>query len=484
MLPVELGLALHTFGVSATLLLLIIIEAYAPEGPKGYIPKKQWPPKSLWIKAFYTAFNRVTDELDKMIMNIKVRRQYRPPKPSTCSKCTRLKKQRQVYLTQVTNMTSTWSNQWSAPRTPARQFDSDSHDLMLDDGASACITNCKEDFVEPPKRVDRKVKGIKGHADATHCGTLKWYLEDDTGLVHVIMIQGAYLIPDATTRILSPQHLAQQANDHYPKEEGTGSLTTSKNITLFWSQRRFTKTVPLDPWTNVGLTTTAAGTRSYQAFCASINEEEMKETNIFTTHVIPDDEDDESLQPNDPVAPPTDEADEPVASPEQSHETPGPGPSTTLVDLGPISHVIPEDDEPTTLNPHDKLLRWHYRMGHLPFDHIKQLAQTGQLPKRLLTGKKPYCAACQYGKMTKRPWRVKGDSKHATKTATQPGQVVSVDQLESNSPGLIAQLKGKLTQQRYKYTMIFVDQFSGYTFVFLQRHITSEETVQAKHAFE
>ena len=167
---------------------------------------------------------------------------------------------------------------------------------MLDDGASACITNCKEDFVEPPKRVDRKVKGIKGHADATHRGTLKWYLEDDTGLVHVIMIQGAYLIPEASTRILSPQHLAQQANDHYPKEEGTGTLTTSKNITLFWSQRRFTKTVPLDPRTNVGLTTTAAGTKTYRAFCATLNAQETHETNIFTTHVIPDD-DDESFQP-------------------------------------------------------------------------------------------------------------------------------------------------------------------------------------------
>ena len=251
-----------------------------------------------------------------------------------------------------------------------------------------------------------------------------------------------------------------------------------------WSQRRFTKTVPLEPRTNVGLTTTAAGTRTYRAFCASLTEEETKETNIFTTHVIPDDEDDESFQPKDPVAPPPNEEDEPVASPEQSHENSGLGPSTTLVDLGPISHVIPEDAEPTSLNPHDELLRWHYRMGHLPFDQIKQLAQTGQLQKRLLTVKKPFCAACQYGKMTKRPWRVKGDNKHATRSVTQPGQVVSVDQLESNSPGLIAQLKGKLSQQRYKYATIFVNQVSGYTFVFLQRCLTSEETVQAKHAFE
>ena len=86
--------------------------------------------------------------------------------------------------------------------------------------------------------------------------------------------------------------------------------------------------------------------------------------------------------------------------------------------------------------------------------------------------------------MTKRPWRVKGDNKNDTKTATQPGQIVSVDQLESNSPRLIAQLKGKLTQQCYKYAMVFVDQFSRYMFVYLQKHLTSEETVMAKHAFE
>ena len=51
-----------------------------------------------------------------------------------------------------------------------------------------------------------------------------------------MVIKGAYLIPKAATRILSPQHLAQQADDHFPREVDTGALTTSKNITLFWSQ--------------------------------------------------------------------------------------------------------------------------------------------------------------------------------------------------------------------------------------------------------
>ena len=39
-------------------------------------------------------------------------------------------------------------------------------------------------------------------------------------------------------------------------------------------------------------------------------------------------------------------------------------------------------------------------------------------------------------------------------------------------------------QQCYKYATIFVNQYSGYTFVYLQKCITSEETVMAKHALE
>ena len=80
---------------------------------------------------------------------------------------------------------------WNTPSLPSQgTFDSDAQALMLDDGASACITNDKDDFIVPPKRVDMKVKGIKGDANATHRGTIKWHIEDDQGLVHVmIMIQ-------------------------------------------------------------------------------------------------------------------------------------------------------------------------------------------------------------------------------------------------------------------------------------------------------
>ena len=209
-----------------------------------------------------------------------------------------------------------------------------------------------------------------------------------------------------------------------------------------------------------------------------------KQTNIFTTHIIPDEEDDESFQPKDPIEPKAQEEIDQAQTTQGMNEVLTEEPKTSIVDMGAVTHVIPDDQEPTSLDLHDELLRWHYRLGHLPFDHIRQLALKGQLPKCLLSCKKPFCSACQNGKMTKRPWRVKGDDKKATKTATRPGQIILVDQLESNTPGLIVQLKGKLTQQRYKYATVFVDQFSGYTFVYLQKRLTSKETVMAKHAFE
>ena len=201
-----------------------------------------------------------------------------------------------------------------------------------------------------------------------------------------------------------------------PREEGTGALTTSKNITLFWAQRRYIKTVPLDTKTNVGLTTTAAGARSFRAFCATIKDQETLQPNIFTTHVIPDDDGESeanaSFQPQDPIEPSDSVAGVIADASGKDDEIMAPGqPQTTMVDIGPITHVIPEDQEPTSLDPHDELLRWHYRLGHLSFGHIRQLALSGQLPKRLLSCKKPFCTACQYGKLTKRPWRVKGDDK-------------------------------------------------------------------------
>jgi hypothetical protein len=88
-----------------------------------------------------------------------------------------------------------------------------------------------------------------------------------------------------------------------------------------------------------------------------------------------------------------------------------------------------------------------------------------------------------YGAMTKRPWRTKGiQNKNKIQVATSPGDCISINQLESLTPGFIAQLKGRLTKKRYGATTIFVNHASRLSY--FQQQISSDETVEAKRAFE
>jgi hypothetical protein len=82
-------------------------------------------------------------------------------------------------------------------------------------------------------------------------------------------------------------------------------------------------------------------------------------------------------------------------------------------------------------------------------------------------------------KRTKTP-----SNKIESMTITAPGQCVSVDQLESNTPGFIAQLKGIPTTNRYRGVTVYVDHYSRVSFIYLHRRLTSEETVRGKKVFE
>ena len=144
---------------------------------------------------------------------------------------------------------------------------------MFDDGASTSITNDLQDFMTKPTAITRKVKGIAGSAKATYHGTVKWKIEDDNNINHTFVIPNTYYIAAAPTRILSPQHFAQQMQDHKPHAEGTGCMTTSMTIVLFWDQRKFTKTVKLDPKLNIAMTNAAPGIKHYKAYL--MNQEEI-----------------------------------------------------------------------------------------------------------------------------------------------------------------------------------------------------------------
>ena len=61
---------------------------------------------------------------------------------------------------------------------------------------------------------------------------------------------------------------------------------------------------------------------------------------------------------------------------------------------------------------------------------------------------------------------------------------MSIDQLESPTPGFIGQVKGSLTRRRYQVTTVFVDHLSDATYVHHQLTTSGDETVEAKNAFE
>ena len=131
-----------------------------------------------------------------------------------------------------------------------------------------------------------------------------------------------------------------------------------------------------------------------------------------------------------------------------------------------------------------ELLRWHHRLGHLPFSQLKTLAKNGEIPKRFQKVKEPRCAGCLFGKMTRVAWRTRSKTNNKVYEATYPGKCVSVDQMESTQAGFVAQLKGRLTTECYKAATIFVDPFSRLRYVHVMTSLTSPETIEAKQAFE
>ena len=69
-----------------------------------------------------------------------------------------------------------------------------------------------------------------------------------------------------------------------------------------------------------------------------------------------------------------------------------------------LLHDLPDKDKRTLL------LRWHYRLGHLPFKTLINLAKQGLIDQRLATiNKPPLCPGCQYGKQVRRAWRTKAN---------------------------------------------------------------------------
>ena len=335
-----------------------------------------------------------------------------------------------------------------------------------------------------------RVRGIGNQFQyITHSGTVRWVIEDDSGTAHEILIKGALFGATLGMRLLSPQHWAQQANDHLPKQKGTRVITDDHEVTMQWKQRSLTKTIPLSKTSNIAILRTAGGFSQFRAFAASFDDDLLAFRHEFTSvH-------DQGLQvpPASGAHPPTCQPCTPTTA-SKSPAPPVKPPDPKLTDSLNLQnfHVsetlmqeIHEEQEQATdgISPRSIAYWWHCRLGHLPLARLKMLAHTEQIPKCILKVQELPCAACIYGKQTRRPWR--GNQVRRTIfPAKAPGDCVSVDQLKSTTAGFVAQLKGILTKKRYHVSTVFTDHFSDLSYVHFSTSDTALETLAAKQAFE
>ncbi len=278
------------------------------------------------------------------------------------------------------------------------------------------MTNNRKDFVGPITKANVRIKGVNGISNTCYIGTVKWSFEDSDGRRHDHIIPGTYYSPDLPCRLLSPQHWAQARNDNSPKKSGTLCETYDDRVILRWSQRRFDLTVPLDRNSNVAYIRTVAGFDKFANYCTLVQDHDIHDSiQCYDSHVIPLDDDPiptdlptEGPRVRFSINTPTTEGELPPKAPEGPQRTPE---GATLIEFDdlPTAPDLVDRDDLALDSTRDELYRWHLRLGHIPFARLKIMALKGDIPKRLATAHIPMCAACQYGKLTRQPWRTKGE---------------------------------------------------------------------------
>lgn len=498
----------HQLAYYLTILILLMTAFTSSPATRTYVPKSQrqafngpWVLIGSWLNDGFQMLDCMISALDTKAYRKKPKVRWRT-KPAKGLKSQAIRTRLlHAFATELEVKTQAYEQ---------AVFDSDSFLIRVDNCATASISNLKKDFIEGtlvPTR--KKVKGLFGPSQAgVMTGTICWNVADDNGVAHEFLLSGSYYVPWATSRLLSPQHWAQCAKDNKPLPRGTWCATYADSIILEWNQRRYRRTIQLDRGSsNVAHIRTAPGYNRATAFAAEAGlGDEVVVAPIAAPRdprpvvvapparpVVSDDEDERApsrwirpwnQQPEGDVTYLTGE--EPTLQREAPLVTdfnlngPSQDPSVTA------PNVIEDEEDHMPQEASAEFLKWHHRLGHLSPVKMKIMARMGMLPKSLITCPVPLCTACLFGKATRRPWRTRAmpSKSDGPRSVTRPGHCVSIDQLVSTTPGLIAQAKGACTTKRYRVATVFVDQYSRLSYTHIQKGATAVETVEAKDAFE
>ncbi len=155
------------------------------------------------------------------------------------------------------------------------------------------------------------------------------------------------------------------------------------------------------------------------------------------------------------------------------------------------------DEHLTFLYAVQEYIHWHYTLNHATNAVMIKLANRKMLPQRITQilkkmekqrAKAPMCNDCYCVSAARTPWRgkLKKDDKKMLdrRLKMKPGDIVSVDQLESSVPGLLGQITGIHTTQRIRGSSVYVDQASDLSYIYHHISLTSEDTVKGKEAIE
>jgi hypothetical protein len=304
-------------------------------------------------------------------------------------------------------------------------FTSDEVTFVIDTGASITVTNCKGDFMAPPKPVQpTKLQGIAAGLEVHGIGDAEYFFTTDSNEIISIVLCNVLYVPGCNVRLLCPRHLAE-CSGH--STDGFNSIRDVGILTCY--QKRIT--VPYHSGTGLPIITTAAGLDSYTDFCTA-----------FTML------------------------------------------SSSNTQTNPVLHASPARLKQNLTNHQRLKLMLHERCNHRNMKTINQWIRSGylQVDPAVANSPDPICIACQYGKAHRKPHL--SDKGSITARHTSPGDGVSADQLEANYPGKLPTTKGLPTHKRYKYCNIWVDHYSRYIFPTFHETKEAKEMLASKLEFQ
>jgi hypothetical protein len=334
------------------------------------------------------------------------------------------------------------------------------------------------------------VRGL-GKLDIKGIGTVRYQIVTNKGILTTLSIDNVYYVPDLQTRLLSPQQLCTQ-------DDTIGDFG-SNFMTIRWEGHVKTCYVRKD--SNLPVLETAPGAEIAQTIHNAVHSSKQNETYCFRMQkTIPQynlqqstqSDDDEALSssPNASKQQSTNKDNlnnhikvkcssskckdcrifQPPSTSAREGDTTGTSESAFTIDLNQINNM--SDDQRQFLHIHEKY-------DHINFNSLKDLAREGIIQKKFKNIEPPICLGCQLGKAHKIK-RNKNNS-IAGENITKPGQLVHMDQAESQNPGRPMTHSGNNNKNKIKVFTVFIDSVSKKIFVEFQTSTNAIQTLKGKH---